>query len=113
MINGHIPRSSITNNVEACVSELPNLKLDKTTIEEDTEKIQYHNTMDGTVVRFKNARIVRDGKLEHDELWVQDGKIVDPQKYFFDVKRRADEEIDCKNAIIAPGLIDIQFNGKY
>jgi len=66
-----------------------------------------------TVLRLKNARIVRGGKLIDEELWIQDGKIIDPQEYFYDVKKRADKEIDCKNLIIAPGLIDIQFNGKY
>ena len=68
---------------------------------------------EGKVVRLKNVRIVRGGELSKDELWIQDGRIINPQKYFFDVKKRADEEIDCQGFIIAPGLIDIQFNGKY
>ncbi|XP_065886507.1 N-acetylglucosamine-6-phosphate deacetylase-like [Dysidea avara] len=68
---------------------------------------------EGKVVRLKNVRIVRGGELSKDELWIQDGRIINPQKYFFDVKKRADEEIDCQGFIIAPGLIDIQFNGAY
>jgi len=67
---------------------------------------------EGKVVRFKNACIVKDGEVNKDELWIQNGKIINPQEYFFDIKKRADQEIDCKGFIIAPGLIDIQFNGK-
>ena len=65
------------------------------------------------VVRYKNARIVKRGESqpEIDELWVQGGKIIDPQKYFYDVAKQADEEVDCKGLIVAPGYIDIQCNG--
>lgn len=65
------------------------------------------------VVRYKNARVVKSGKPLSiiDELWVQEGKIIDPQKYFYDVSKRADEEVDCKGMILAPGYIDIQCNG--
>jgi len=67
------------------------------------------------VVRYKNARIVKPGEPHPilDELWVQGGKIIDPQKYFYDVSKRADEEVDCKGMILAPGYIDIQCNGNY
>ena len=68
---------------------------------------------DHRVVRYKNARVVKPGEPRPiiDELWVQGGKITDPQKYFFDVAKRADEEVDCKGLILAPGYIDIQCNG--
>ena len=69
---------------------------------------------DCRVVRYKNARVVKPGKPWPiiDELWVQGGRIIDPQKYFFDVAKRSDEEVDCKGLILAPGYIDIQCNGK-
>ena len=69
---------------------------------------------DCRVVRYKNARVVKPGKPRPiiDELWVQGGRIIDPQKYFFDVAKRSDEEVDCKGLILAPGYIDIQCNGK-
>ena len=65
------------------------------------------------VVRYKNARIVKPKEPLpiNDELWVQGGKIIDPQKYFYDVAKQADEEVDCKGLIVAPGYIDIQCNG--
>lgn len=47
-----------------------------------------------------------------EDLWVRDGKILDPEKLFFDEKGFADKKIDCDNRIIAPGFIDVQINGK-
>lgn len=47
-----------------------------------------------------------------EDLWVREGKILDPEKLFFDEKGFADQRIDCKNKIIAPGFIDVQINGK-
>lgn len=43
---------------------------------------------------------------------MRDGKILDPEKLFFDEKGFADKKIDCDNRIIAPGFIDVQINGK-
>jgi N-acetylglucosamine-6-phosphate deacetylase len=43
---------------------------------------------------------------------MQKKKIVDPEKVFFDEKISADVQIDCKGALIAPGFIDLQINGK-
>ena len=36
------------------------------------------------------------------------GVILDPEKIYFDEKIIADVVVDCNNAIIAPGFIDIQ-----
>ena len=36
------------------------------------------------------------------------GVILDPEKIYFDEKAVADLVVDCGNAIIAPGFIDIQ-----
>ncbi|XP_074108969.1 N-acetylglucosamine-6-phosphate deacetylase isoform X2 [Cotesia typhae] len=63
--------------------------------------------------QFFNCRLLRDGKLINDNLWVRNGIIVDPEKLFFDEKVKADESIDCYNAIISPGYIDIQINGGF
>ncbi|KFP31885.1 Putative N-acetylglucosamine-6-phosphate deacetylase, partial [Colius striatus] len=48
-----------------------------------------------------------------DDLWVRDGKILDPEKLFFDEKASADIQLDCKGCIIAPGFIDVQINGGF
>lgn len=68
--------------------------------------------MTETLTQFKNCHLVRNHKIISDDLWVRGGKIVDPEKVFFDEKNIADKVIDCENAIIAPGFIDIQINGK-
>lgn len=66
------------------------------------------------LVQFTNCRLVRGGKIvTEDDLWVREGKIVDPEKIFFDEKAQSHLRVDCKAALIAPGFIDLQINGKY
>lgn len=63
-------------------------------------------------IQFINCRLIRDHKLIVDDLWVRNGKIINPEPIFFDEKIIADQQIDCNGAIISPGFIDIQINGK-
>lgn len=42
---------------------------------------------------------------------MREGRILDPEKLFFDEKGYADERVDCEGSIIAPGFIDVQING--
>ncbi|KAF6716806.1 putative N-acetylglucosamine-6-phosphate deacetylase [Oryzias melastigma] len=65
------------------------------------------------ITQFINCRILRDHRLQREDLWVRDGRILDPEKLFFDELGYADEKVDCENSIIAPGFIDIQINGGY
>ncbi|KAI7686513.1 hypothetical protein SSS_09952 [Sarcoptes scabiei] len=69
--------------------------------------------MDTDLVRFRNARLIRNGKMIIDDLWIQNGKIIDPEPIFFDRKQNASICIDCNQMIIAPGYIDIQINGGF
>ncbi|KFP97371.1 Putative N-acetylglucosamine-6-phosphate deacetylase, partial [Haliaeetus albicilla] len=48
-----------------------------------------------------------------EDLWVRDGKILNPEKLFFDEKGSADIQLDCKDSIITPGFIDVQINGGF
>ena len=48
-----------------------------------------------------------------EDLWVENGKIIDPEVLFFDEKRRRDTKIDCNGALISAGLIDLQINGGF
>ncbi|PKU43967.1 n-acetylglucosamine-6-phosphate deacetylase [Limosa lapponica baueri] len=48
-----------------------------------------------------------------EDLWVREGKILNPEKLFFDEKGSADIQVDCKDSIIAPGFIDVQINGGF
>lgn len=63
-----------------------------------------------TIICFQNARLIKKGKLSVDDLWIQDGKFINPEP-FNSKKIKADIYIDCKKAIIAPGFIDLQING--
>ena len=49
--------------------------------------------------------------IDYLDLFVHCGKIVDPEKLFFDQKRVADVMYDCTGLIVAPGFIDLQING--
>lgn len=41
------------------------------------------------LIKFINCRILRDHKIIKDDLWVRQGKIIDPEKVFFDEKSQA------------------------
>jgi N-acetylglucosamine-6-phosphate deacetylase len=56
---------------------------------------------------------MRNHALVIDDLWIRDGKIIDPQKIFFDEKIQANIEYDCQGMLIAPGYIDLQINGAF
>ncbi|XP_058460842.1 N-acetylglucosamine-6-phosphate deacetylase [Malaya genurostris] len=70
-------------------------------------------TTEQKLIQFRNCRLLRNHRLVVDDLWVRAGQIIDPEKVFFDEKRQAHRQIDCNNAIIAPGFIDLQINGGY
>lgn len=66
---------------------------------------------DEAVLRLCGCRQVVDGRLVERDLFIQDGKIVDPKMLFFEKKRVADLMYDCTGLIVAPGFIDLQING--
>ena len=41
------------------------------------------------LIKFKNCRILRNHKIIREDLWVRNGKIINPEKIFFDEKRQA------------------------
>jgi len=61
---------------------------------------------------FRECKILRNHKFIKEDLWVRDGKIINPEKVFFDEKQQPTTEIFCNGALIAPGLLDIQLNGE-
>ncbi|XP_047141626.1 N-acetylglucosamine-6-phosphate deacetylase isoform X1 [Hydra vulgaris] len=65
------------------------------------------------LVQFINCRILYQKEIIKEDFWVKNGKILNPEKIFFDEKLSADIQIDCKNMIIAPGYIDTQLNGGF
>lgn len=66
-----------------------------------------------TLHRFRNCILMRNHALIVDDLWVRDGKIINPEEIFFVEKRQADVDYDCRGALIAPGYIDLQINGAF
>lgn len=62
--------------------------------------------------QFFNCQILRNGQILKEDLWIRNGKIIDPEKIFYDEKIVPDFMIDCHSALISPGYIDLQVNGK-
>ncbi|XP_032680664.1 N-acetylglucosamine-6-phosphate deacetylase isoform X3 [Odontomachus brunneus] len=77
-----------------------------------TQKIMQRH--DKTILKqFYNCKILREGKIQLENLWVRNGKIVNPEKIFYDEKIIPDVRIDCNGALISPGFIDLQINGGF
>ncbi|KAL0274135.1 UNVERIFIED_CONTAM: hypothetical protein PYX00_006631 [Menopon gallinae] len=66
-----------------------------------------------TLTQFKNCYILRNHQIIQEDLWVRNGKFVNPENIFFDERNFADKQIDCQGALICPGFIDIQINGGF
>ncbi|KYQ57820.1 Putative N-acetylglucosamine-6-phosphate deacetylase [Trachymyrmex zeteki] len=67
----------------------------------------------GVLKQFCNCKILRDSRIQTEDLWVRNGKIVNPEKIFYDEKIKPDVKIDCGGALISPGYIDVQINGGF
>lgn len=57
-------------------------------------------------IRFFNGKIIRNRQIHHEDLWVENGKIVE-------ARPQADQEIDLQRQYLAPGYIDLQINGGF
>lgn len=65
------------------------------------------------LVQFCNCRILYHGEILHEDFWVRNGKIMNPEELFYDEKVTAEKQIDCDNMLIVPGYIDVQINGGF
>lgn len=67
------------------------------------------------ITKFTNCRIIKDGALVEEDLWVSSttGSIVAAQQAFFDDKLLPGRTINLNGRIISPGLIDVQLNGAF
>lgn len=69
-----------------------------------TSGVVFH--LSAQTIRFRDGHILRNHQLVKEDLWVQDGKIVQEIS-------SSDHEIDVTGKILAPGFIDIQLNGAF
>ncbi|CEF68334.1 Putative N-acetylglucosamine-6-phosphate deacetylase [Strongyloides ratti] len=67
----------------------------------------------GKLIQFTNCKILLGQNIVESDLWTLDGKIIDGRKVFFDQKKYADIQVNCKGLIISPGFIDVQINGGF
>ncbi|KAG0336430.1 hypothetical protein BG000_006581 [Podila horticola] len=66
------------------------------------------------VIKITNCKILRDHKIvEHDAIWIQGGKIIDPHKFFWYQKRLPDTVLDAGGLLVVPGFIEAQINGAF
>lgn len=63
------------------------------------------------ITKYFNCNILKNGKIIAQDLWLEDGKIANPEILFYDKKKIPNIEIDCLGSLIVPGFIDLQING--
>ncbi|XP_044728672.1 N-acetylglucosamine-6-phosphate deacetylase [Chrysoperla carnea] len=71
------------------------------------------NPSSSKTIQFSNCRLLRHHKIILDDLWVRNGKVINPEKVFFDEKIFPDVVIDCKGVLISPGFVELQINGGF
>ena len=67
---------------------------------------------EGRITQFRNCLILWDHQLIREDFWIRGGKIIDPEKLFYEEQKAADVVVECHGATIAPGFIDVQINGE-
>jgi len=67
------------------------------------------------VTKLTGGRIVRGDRLVEEDVWISSvtGKILRSQEVFYEHHVMPDEVVDLKGKILAPGFIDVQFNGAF
>ena len=65
------------------------------------------------VIQFTDCLILRNHKLIKEDLWIENGKIIDPGPLFFQQRKSASKKVNCQGNILAPGFIDLQINGAF
>ena len=67
------------------------------------------------ITRLRGGRLVKGDRLVEEDLWISSvtGKILRSQEVFYEHQVIPDEIINLKGKILAPGFIDVQFNGGF
>eukprot|EP01053_Blabericola_migrator_P005041 Blabericola_migrator_1__5040@NODE_2611_length_2537_cov_275_580972_g1368_i1_p1_GENE_NODE_2611_length_2537_cov_275_580972_g1368_i1NODE_2611_length_2537_cov_275_580972_g1368_i1_p1_ORF_typecomplete_len411_score74_16Amidohydro_1/PF01979_20/1_6e29Amidohydro_3/PF07969_11/8_6e02Amidohydro_3/PF07969_11/8_9e10_NODE_2611_length_2537_cov_275_580972_g1368_i11071339 len=63
----------------------------------------------GKIFNYFGGLILKDGELVHGDVWIRDGKFVDPES----VGYQADVSVECFDTVLAPGFLDLKCNGAY
>ncbi|KAI8323964.1 Metallo-dependent hydrolase, partial [Martensiomyces pterosporus] len=63
------------------------------------------------ITQIHNCRVLRNHAIEYDDIWFQDGRIINPTSLYG--LRNPDVRVDAKGLIAAPGLVDVQLNGAF
>lgn len=70
-----------------------------------------------SVLKVTNVRVLRGGRLEPCDLWVADGKVIDPEARFWaassDAQHAPHRVVDGRGGVLAPGFLDVQINGAF
>ncbi len=71
----------------------------------------------GRVLKFTNCRVFLDGAFKSEDLWVRDGRVIDPRSRFYEAttfrEYAYDVVVDCEDNILCPGFLDLQINGSW
>lgn len=65
-----------------------------------------------SVTRYTNCKVVCNGDVLPGDVWVREGKIINPTDLFYGLKKLPDTVVDCRGLIVSPGFVDIQINGE-
>ena len=65
----------------------------------------------GLVTCYRGGLVPCGSELVRRDIWVREGRIMEPPHLFFREHKSPDFVLDCSNHIVAPGFIDIQING--
>jgi len=68
-------------------------------------------------LRFTNCQLVKGDVLVREDLWVLDGRIINPLARWLRCATSAQflspRVVDCGGNILAPGFVDLQINGAF
>ena len=65
------------------------------------------------IIQYINCIQLKNHQLVHDDFWVRNGIIINPEILFYVEKLKSHKIVDCKNSLIYPGFIDTQINGYF
>lgn len=67
------------------------------------------------ITRFTGCRLVKGNRLVEEDLWISSvtGKILRSQEVFYEHHVVPDDVVDLGGKILAPGFLDVQFNGAF